>query len=242
VCLTAAEKSGAHAFRLTFSPAKEKRLRAAAASGRDIRQMIAYAIAYQFRKRLNAVPAFGFVIEEAPGTNKLHIHGCYLLSQTASADEIREAFITAAGKITGQAGSTQFWHDVAFTLDRYFTYSRKAEQTVKRNLGLSDVTFLNERLKRIGRETYEAARARKAPETAPQKATEQPCSSEQANTIRHKERAPRPCLGFLAAAKKFAAGKSVNADLHTYPAGSAKTLEIFGLGQSPPEPTSGESQ
>ncbi len=171
VYLDTAEWAGAFSFRLTFSPAKEAKLRRQATQGRDIRRIINKAIRDQFLTRFGFVPPFAFVVEEARGTYRLHVHGCYVPIAGVDADQIRDAFIHAGGKIKGQSGSTQFWHRPAYTLPHYFRYSRKDDDQVMRRLGLEGVSFYSAEIKRLGRETYENARK---PAHAPQAAVVAP--------------------------------------------------------------------
>lgn len=160
VILAAAEIAGAWSFRLTFSPRKEAALREAAAFGVDIRQLIADSIAHQFRRRQLPVPLLAFAIEEAPRTYRLHIHGAYVAS--IDRDVIREAFVDAGDRIEGKAGGSQFWHDRGWTLSRYFAYARKNETSVKREFGIENVTFINNLMRRHGREWHVTRIARKA--------------------------------------------------------------------------------
>lgn len=167
VILAAAEFADAWSFRLTFSPRKEAALREAAASGVDIRQLIADSIAHQFRRRQLPVPLLAFAIEEAQWTYRLHIHGAYVT--LIDRDVAREAFVDAGDRIEGKAGGSQFWHARGWTLSRYFAYARKNETSVKRQLGIENVTFINNRMRGHGREWHETRIAGKAasPETRP---------------------------------------------------------------------------
>lgn len=150
--LEAADAAKAHAFRLTFSPRQEAALRQAAADGKNIRQMIASATAHQFRRRQLPIPAIVFAIEEAPGTNKLHIHGFYVSDTPPYL--IRQCFIAAGGWKTDMGGNKQFWRKDGRTGVRYIGYSRKEEDSVKRRLNLDGVTFMNHEMRRAGRDWH----------------------------------------------------------------------------------------
>lgn len=161
------EEAQAHAFRLTFSPNKDRKLRADAAAGHDILQAINDAIAASFRRRKLKAPAIVFAIEEQPGDGRLHIHGV-VEAVSADRDMIREAFTAAGGGAvySGHASGNSFWlaNDPVKGARRYLRYARKDEARVMRRLGIDRVVFMNDRARKIGQNFYTARRAAGTPQ------------------------------------------------------------------------------
>jgi len=154
----------AYAFRLTFSPKKDAKLRSDAAAGRDILQQIADSIVDAFRRRGLGVPAILFGLEEQPGQRLLHIHGVALPAEGIIDHDLFRAILKSAcgGDVYGgHASGHGVWikGGPITTGRRYLAYARKHESIVMRRLGLKRVVFMNNAARKLGREHHTAQRA-----------------------------------------------------------------------------------
>jgi hypothetical protein len=160
--LDALEIEAALAFRLNFSPKREKKLRTDAAAGKDILQAISTEIARQFTRRGYPAPALVFALEESKHERRLHIHGVLLLAQEIDRKLLREILTAAGGgaAFTGHAAGNGTWIKDGPVEDAraYIRYARKDEFRMMGRLGLDRVVYMNDRARRLGRQLYEARR------------------------------------------------------------------------------------
>lgn len=168
--LDAMEAAGAFSWRVTFSPVEEARYRSLVGV-KDMRVVMGKALNDHCRRRLGYVPALSLVVEEAPGTRKLHAHGIQLGVDRDQFIKILKAF---GGNVDGQGSGNWWWHapcairdHETWTARRYIGYghkTNKAARATKRRLGLDGLTWFNRPAMQLGRDTYE--NARKAPQAA----------------------------------------------------------------------------